>query len=1305
MNRARFAIAGSLACAILAASSCDEGLPTSPAQFSAALQASGSWPDTLDAGERTTIHASVQVNNLTVEGAVVQWHVSAPRILFVDTTTSHDSTSIRGLRPGTATVSATLADQALTTQTINHEFTVRLRGVHVAAPLTDTTLTAFADTILVRAAGLTGASEDVDSAGVTFTATGAALRTVDQSPDSLWLTSVANGTARVVVSHTLCAGKCADTVLVTVRQVPATVVAPDTVHVSRLQDPRALEATVRDRNGFVVADSTPRWALVSGAGVVALDPDGTVTGLSNGTARAVASVGGAADTVVLEVAQVVAGAEVSDSLITFNAVALDDTLTLELTDSSGVSLDRPVSISWQSSDAGVATVTPLATDSARAVVQSVAVGEAYVRASAEGKQDSTLVRVTQTPASVVVQPAADTLNALGDTTELAATARDDNGQAIPGAAVTWTSLDTLVATVSADGAVVGRGTGTARISASFGDVADTAEVLVRQVPAAVVVTGTVDSLAAGDTTTFAAAVADSNGAAVAAAAVAWSSSDTTIAVVDQNGVVTGASTGTATITATASPASGVRDITVTGLVVDTVAVTPDSLHFASLGDTLRAGAQALNPQGNPIPGVAITWSSSDTAVATVGADGLVTSVADGTAEITADADGVTTSVPVVVAQEVAVVQVTPASRTFTSLTETVAFTATVTDALGTPVAGAVVTWGSNDTLVATVDGTGTATAVADGATYIVADASGVRDSAMVTVGQVVSNVTVTPDPTDTLTAVADTLHLTATVTDASSQTVTNPGTSWTSRNAGVASVDSTGIVTAVANGTTRVVAEAGGVRDSVTVTVAQAVASVTTTPASATLVSLGETLQVTATIKDSGGTPVSGASATWESTDSAVATVTDGVVTAVADGSAKIIAAADGKVDTTAITVNQTVATVAVTPSARTLTSKVDSVQLSASATDSLGSAVAGAGFTWSTASGSGVVTVNTSGLVISNTTGVDTVVATSGSAQDSAIISVTQVVASITITPQTANIAVRDTAALAVTAAQDSNGYTISTPTITWASLDTDTATVVGAGTTANVIGVDGGTAEIRAASGTVADTATITVLEYALEFDGNNDFASMSTELRLDTFPAWTVELWVRRGNGSGDEYLFMKGNDGSDITDNKFDYAVLLRDGAPTLFVQTQNNAQYAAVADDTLTQGAWHHVAFTYDGSSAVLYVDGSSASAPGSGTSGAAKDRGNTNFIGAYGSSAGDGNFIGGLDEIRVWHGARSGAQILAAHATRLTGTEVGLAAYWPTDAGTGNPKELVGNYGVLNRGGGTASQQPAWSTASVPPIH
>jgi hypothetical protein len=129
---------------------------------------------------------------------------------------------------------------------------------------------------------------------------------------------------------------------------------------------------------------------------------------------------------------------------------------------------------------------------------------------------------------------------------------------------------------------------------------------------------------------------------------------------------------------------------------------------------------------------------------------------------------------------------------------------------------------------------------------------------------------------------------------------------WTSSNGSVATVSSTGLVTAVSAGTVTITAAAGGATGRSTITVRAAsvpVASVTVTPNPAA-VQVGSTIQLTATPKDANGTPLPGRTITWSTSATGIATVSSsGVVTGVAPGSATITATSEGKSGTSALTV------------------------------------------------------------------------------------------------------------------------------------------------------------------------------------------------------------------------------------------------------------------------------------------------------------------------------------------------------------------------------------------------------------------
>ncbi len=94
----------------------------------------------------------------------------------------------------------------------------------------------------------------------------------------------------------------------------------------------------------------------------------------------------------------------------------------------------------------------------------------------------------------------------------------------------------------------------------------------------------------------------------------------------------------------------------------------------------------------------------------------------------------------------------------------------------------------------------------------------------------------------------------------------------------------------------------------------ESVASVVVTPSTATLVSLGETVQLTASARDPSGNSISGKSFAWSSFDENIATVNgSGLVTAVANGSTTITATTEGIGGTTAVVVAQVAAQLAFT--------------------------------------------------------------------------------------------------------------------------------------------------------------------------------------------------------------------------------------------------------------------------------------------------------------------------------------------------------------------------------------------------------
>lgn len=146
------------------------------------------------------------------------------------------------------------------------------------------------------------------------------------------------------------------------------------------------------------------------------------------------------------------------------------------TASGALLTDRAVS--WASANASTASVT------SSGVVTAVAAGSAYVRATSEGKSDSALITVTPPPAPVAtISLSPTTPNILvGDAQTLAVTVKDAAGNTLTGRTITWSSSETLRATVSSAGVVTGAGAGSTYIRATSEGKTDSVRVVVNAVP-------------------------------------------------------------------------------------------------------------------------------------------------------------------------------------------------------------------------------------------------------------------------------------------------------------------------------------------------------------------------------------------------------------------------------------------------------------------------------------------------------------------------------------------------------------------------------------------------------------------------------------------------------------------------------------------------------------------------------------------------------------------------------------------------------------------------------------------------------
>lgn len=848
--------------------------------------------------------------------------------------------------------------------------------------------------------------------------------------------------------------------------VESVLVAPSTATVA-VGSNLTLSAEVRDVGGNVLESAHVSWASAD-ASIAEVSSIGVVTGRKVGTVLIAASSRGrdAFSRVTVNPTPV---ATVRLSL-TSRAMLVGETVSLvaEALDNGGrILTGRPVS--WLSSDAAVATVT------ATGVVTALGPGAAIITASVEGRSAVATITVSLVPvASVEVTPPTSNI-VVGQTSRLSARLRDASGATITGRALVWTSNSSNVASVSSDGLVTASAPGTATITASSEGRSGSATVNVTARPAsAVIVSPGQVTIFAAQTVQLSALVTDDRGQVLTGQTVSFLTSNAQVATVSAAGVVTGIATGSATITATSDGATGTAVVTIAPDPVAAVDVTPASPSII-VGSTVQMVATPKNASGQPLTGRTVSWSSGSPSLASISSSGVVTGLAPGNVAIIATVDGKQGSAMVLVrAVPVASVTVTPATAT-TNVGQTVALTATPRDASGNPLSGRIVGWSSSDNAIATVSSTGVVTALAGGSVTITASSEGQAGTATVTVGLVpVATVSVTPAQS-TMT-VGQTVTLVANPLNAAGQPLTGRTVSWSSASPGVASVSGAGVVTGVSAGNAVITATVGGVAGSATVVVNQAPAgSVTVTPSTSTL-TVGQTATLGATVRDAAGNVIAGASVTWASSATSVATVSaSGVVTGVAPGTATITASSGGRSGTAAVTVNPApAATVTVSPSTLSIQRYATST-LTAIVRDANGNVIAGAPITW-TSTNTAVATVSSSGTVSAVAVGSATVRATSGSASGTSAVTVTNPpVDRIVVTP--ANPRVDEGKTIQMTATvYDANNNVIPGVTVTWTSGNTNRATV---NSTGLVTGVNDGNVTITASAGGKSGSTTVRVVE----------------------------------------------------------------------------------------------------------------------------------------------------------------------------------------------------------------------------------
>jgi uncharacterized protein YjdB len=486
--------------------------------------------------------------------------------------------------------------------------------------------------------------------------------------------------------------------------------------------------------------------------------------------------------------------------------------------SDGSTANITADVTWSSSSGTVAAV------SSSGLVTAEGTGAATITAADPATSIEGTAAITVLPAVLVAISVTPPLTNLpsGETQQLTATGDYSNGSTVNLTnEVTWSTSDVSTASVSSKGLVTaGESTGLATITATDPSSSIDGTAAITVLPAdllAVVVSPPVANLPSGGTQQLTATGEYTDGSTKNLSdEVTWATSASSTATVSSTGLVTaGATTGVATITATdpSSSIDGTAAITVLPAELLAISVSPPATNLPS-GETQQLTATGVYSDGTTADLTKqVTWSSSATATASVSSKGLVTAgETTGLATITASDSSSTLSgaaaVTVLPAVLLAVVVTPPASNLPSGQTQQLTATGYYSDDSEAVLSNAV-TWSTSASATATVSKSGLVKAgeTTGLATITATDPSTEIDgtAAITVLPAILLAITVSPPAADIASGETQQLTATADYSDGSMADV-NADVTWSTSDSAVASVSSSGLVTAGDNGAATITA-------------------------------------------------------------------------------------------------------------------------------------------------------------------------------------------------------------------------------------------------------------------------------------------------------------------------------------------------------------------------------------------------------------------------------------------------------------------------------------------------------------------
>ncbi|MGD6736199.1 Ig-like domain-containing protein, partial [Photobacterium leiognathi subsp. mandapamensis] len=615
----------------------------------------------------------------------------------------------------------------------------------------------------------------------------------------------------------------------------------------------------------------------------------------------------------------VTAAVVTDITITDAAVTVakgqTQQLTVMATYSDGTSIALSDSVSWKSSDVAVAKVT------SGGLVTGLGTGVATLTAMIGGVISNEItVNVTAAVITDIAVPHVEVAVAEGQTQQLAVKATFSDGTSSDlSDSVTWKSDDTTVVEVMPGGYIKGVGVGNASIAVCKNGIRiDTVKVNVTEATITdITVTPSTKNIPKGQTLFLKAIATYSDDTfSDVSHSVAWMSDNTAVATVTKNGQLFANHKGRVGVIASKDGiTSNTVHMNVTEAIITEITVTPATVGIL-IGQTEQLIATAIYSDGRSFDiSRSVTWTSEDTAVATITMNGLLFANHEGKTLITAFKDDIISNRVNVNVKEAFItgIAVTPSPvNVAKGQTQQLVAAAIYSDDSSSDISRSSI-WACGNTEVATVTSNGLLFGSHAGNTTVTATKDDITSDAVVVnvTAATITDIAVTPSPVNVAKGQTQQLSVMATYSDGTSSDVTSSVT-WKSEDTATVTVTPSGLLSAVKAGSTTLTAIKDGIISNiVTVNVTSAVITDITVIPSPVNVAKGQTqqLSVMATYSDGTSSDVT-SSVTWKSEDTATVTVTpSGLLSAVKAGSTTLTAIKDGIISNI-VTVNVTSAVI-----------------------------------------------------------------------------------------------------------------------------------------------------------------------------------------------------------------------------------------------------------------------------------------------------------------------------------------------------------------------------------------------------------